>query len=237
MPLANADPVTGSVARLIDSESLVGIEAVLREFAHLAGDDRGSARLREATGDFVDLTRPQHRRALLVWLRSWGCRHLRVADTARSSRALTKWWGRHGSTLPAPGRPLTVLRRRELDAGAAAFAALAAAPAAWRSTPAGRVSVSFGQTAAAKALFAIRPLAFAPWDEPNRATLDLRGEAGYREYLELVAGALRGLSRRLEVSVSKVPAALGRPHSTPPKLVDEYLWMRVNRSPSAILSL
>jgi hypothetical protein len=221
--------VAGPVAEITDTESLAEIEAVLREFAHIAGEDRGSVRLREATGDEVDLTRPAHRRALLVWLRSWGCRHLRVADTARSSRALARWWERHGSTLPSPGRPLTALRRRELDGGAAAYAALSAAPAAWRSTPAGRVSVSFGETAAAKALFAIRPLAFPPWDEPIRAALGLRGEAGYRAYLELVAGVLLDLSKRLGVSVSKVPAALGRPDSTPPKLVDEYLWMRANR--------
>ncbi len=87
--------------------------------------------------------------------------------------------------------------------------------------------MSFGETAAAKALFAIRPLAFPPWDEPIRAALGLGGDAGYRSYLEQVAGALRGLAARLEVPVSAVPAALGRPGSSPPKLVDEYLWMAV----------
>ena len=40
--------------------------------------------------------------------------------------------------------------------------------------------------------------------------------------LLLVADALVGLSKRLGVPVPEVPAALGRPGSTPPQLVDEY---------------
>ena len=205
------------------------IRADLRAFGRLAGDDRASTALRRATAGEVDLSLPAHRGALLTWLRSWGCRHLRVADTARSSRALARWWERDGSVLPAVAQSLTVLPPLQLDAAAAAYAALAATPAAWRSTPAGRVSVAFGQTAAAKALFAIRPLALPPWDEPMRAVLGLVGEAGYREYLQLVAEALLGLSERLGVPVAEVPAALGRPGSTPPQLVDEYLWMRTRR--------
>jgi hypothetical protein len=131
--------------------------------------------------------------------------------------------------LPAPARQVTDLEPLQLDAAAAAYAALAVTPAAWRSTTGGRVSVAFGQTAAAKALFAIRPLALPPWDEPMRTTLGLVGEAGYREYLQLVAQALLGLSKRLGVPVPAAPAALGRPGSTPPQLVDEYLWMRTRR--------
>jgi hypothetical protein len=219
----------GLVAELTGTRSLVLIRADLRAFGRLAGDDSASAALRRATAGEVDLSRPAHRGALLTWLRSWGCRHLRVVDTARSSRALVRWWERDGSVLPAVAQSLTVLRPLQLDAAAAAYAALAATPAAWRSTPAGRVSVAFGQTAAAKALFAIRPLALPPWDEPMRAALGLAGEAGYRDYLQLVAGALIGLSKRLGVPVAEVPAALGRAGSTPPQLVDEYLWMRSRR--------
>jgi hypothetical protein len=131
--------------------------------------------------------------------------------------------------LPGPARTVTTLRPPQLDAAACAYAALAVTPAAWRSTPAGRVSVAFGQTAAAKALFAIRPHALPPWDEPMRAALGLAGEAGYREFLQLVAEALLGLSKRIGVSVKEIPAALGRPGSTPPQLVDEYLWIRTRR--------
>ncbi len=207
------------------------IAAILREFADLTGDDASTSRLRDATGGKVDLAVGAHRTALLTWLRSWGCRHLRVADTRRSSRSLGVWWDRHGASLPKPSRSLVALSHRELGSAAAAFGALAAAPAAWRSMPAGRASVSFGETAAAKTLFAIRPLAFPPWDEPIGVALGLRGAGGpgYGSYLERVAHTLRGLADRLGVPVDELPSALGRPGSSPPKLVDEYLWMRVNR--------
>jgi hypothetical protein len=45
--------------------------------------------------------------------------------------------------------------------------------------------------------------------------------------LRLSAAALDGLARRLAVPVSDLPAALGRPASSPPKLVDEYLLIRI----------
>jgi hypothetical protein len=202
---------------------------VLAGFAALAGGDAASARLREAAGGELDLAIGAHRRALLAWLRAWGCRHLRVADTRRSSRSLASWWGRHGGSLPGRGRPLVVLSRREVDHLAAAFGDLASAPAAWRATPGGRASVTFGQTAAAKALFAIRPMACAPWDAPIRDALGLRGAEGYGSYLEQVGGWLLEQAGRLGVPVAALPAALGRPGSTPPRLVDELLWMRVNR--------
>jgi hypothetical protein len=206
------------------------VEAVLRGFALLAGEDRSSARLREIAGGELDLAVSSHRTALLTWLRAWGCRHLRVADTPRSSRALAVWWGTYGPSLPAPGRSLVALSPRELDAAAEAYQALAAATGASRSAPVGEVSVSFGETAAAKALYAIRPLAFPPWDAPIRSALGLGGRAGFRSYLERVALALRGLADRLGVPVDELPSALGRPGSSPPKLVDEVLWMRVTRA-------
>jgi hypothetical protein len=206
------------------------VQAVLREYGTIAGADRSTARLRAMTGDALDLTRNGHRVALLDWLREWGCRHLRVADSSLSSRALAEWWTRWEASLPEPGRPLVDLSRRQQVTAAEAFGELAAAPAAVRSSLAHRVSVSFGQTAAAKALFAIRPLAFPPWDEPIRTALRLRGSAGYRSYLEQVARALIELSARLGIEVEALPSALGRPASSPPKLVDEYLWMRVSRN-------
>jgi hypothetical protein len=214
--------------QLGSSLPLEGLAATLSGFALLEGEDRGSERLRRVTGGGVDLDVAAHRAALLAWLRSWGCRHLRVADTVTSSRALAEWWRSSGPALPGPRRSLTAMTARELDAAAEAFAALAGAHAAWREASAGSVRVSFGETAAAKALFAIRPLAFPPWDEPIRAALGL----GYREYLEGSARALRALARRLDVPVARVPAALGRPGSSPPKLVDEALWMLVRERPT-----
>jgi hypothetical protein len=49
--------------------------------------------------------------------------------------------------------------------------------------------------------------------------------------LRLSAAALDGLARRLAASVSDLPELLGRPGSSPPKFVGEFLWIRITRRP------
>ena len=112
-----------------------------------------------------------------------------------------------------------------------AYAAFARSPAAFRASSSGDVSVSFGDTAAAKALFAIRPQAVPPWDEPMRKAFGWgRVDAEeYATFLAAVRGSLIGLTRRLRVDPSELPAVLGRPASSPVKIVDEYLWMHITR--------
>jgi hypothetical protein len=41
--------------------------------------------------------------------------------------------------------------------------------------------------------------------------------------------ALDGLARRAGVPIDEVPGLLGRPASSPAKIVDEYLWMTLTR--------
>lgn len=59
---------------------------------------------------------------------------------------------------------------------------------------------------------------------PDRDLVDL----GAQE-LHGIALAFGSLSARAGVPVQDLPAWLGRPRSTPAKLVDEYLWTRVTR--------
>jgi hypothetical protein len=146
------------------------------------------------TGGVPDLGEPAHRRALLAWLRSWGCRHLRVADTARSSAALVRWWRTWSDALPAPSRTLVGLRHDEVERIGRAFAALASLRAAARAATDRDVAVTLGDTAAAKALYALRPQAFPPWDEPIRLAFG-KGRADgdlYARYLGETADALHG---------------------------------------------
>jgi hypothetical protein len=135
--------------------------------------------------------------------------------------------------MPPLAVDLTSLEASQLDQVARAHAALAQTPAAGRTVHARDQDVVFGTTAAAKTLFALRPEAFPPWDEPIRLSFGWRShdESHYRQYLALVADALLGLAWRLHASVSEVPGLLGRPSSTPAKLVDEYLRMRITRGP------
>jgi hypothetical protein len=48
--------------------------------------------------------------------------------------------------------------------------------------------------------------------------------------LRLSAAALEGLAGRLGVPVSELPAILGRPESTLPRIVDEFLMIRIAQS-------
>jgi hypothetical protein len=57
------------------------------------------------------------------------------------------------------------------------------------------------------------------------------GGAAYVELLRLSASALAGLARRLAASVNDLPQILHRPASSPPKLVDEFLWIRITKGP------
>jgi hypothetical protein len=45
-----------------------------------------------------------------------------------------------------------------------------------------------------------------------------------------VREALIGLAERLRVEPSELPAELDRPASSPVKIVDEFLWVRVTRN-------
>jgi hypothetical protein len=211
--------------------SMKDIRSTLAGFAALVGDDRRSNELRTATGGKVDLLLPAHRDALLVWLRQWGCRHLRTADNARSSRALLAWWKRHASDLPASGATLHGLGPAAFAKAGRAHADVAGRPAARRRHGDGEVDVTFGSTAAAKAMFALRPQAFPPWDEPMRAAFGWTGldPSHYEEFLGLSKDALDGLAKRMGVRVNELPEHLGRPDSTPARIVDEYLWMRLTR--------
>ena len=91
--------------------------------------------------------------------------------------------------------------------------------------------MTFGDTAAAKALFAIRPEAVPPWDDPIRRAFGWRQADAddFSRFLDGVKHALSDLSARLAIPVERLPAALGRPEGSAVKIVDEYLWMRITR--------
>jgi hypothetical protein len=206
------------------------IARYLADFGTPAGADASSQRLAHATGGYVDLAVEAHRIAAISWLRSWGCRHLRRADTPKTSQALRTWWEDWGAQLPGYHETLTGLGEADLVLAGRAYGVLRATPAARRSVKGRDVDVAFGDTAAAKLLFALRPQVFPPWDESIRLAFGRPGGAdAYARLLRLSAAALDGLAARLAVGVSDLPESLGRPGSSPPKLVDEFLFVRITR--------
>jgi hypothetical protein len=221
-------PAARILEELRTTMSLDEVAGYLGSFG--AGADSASRKLAEATGDQIDLALPEHRLALINWLRSWGNRHLRRADTALTSEALRGWWEEWGSRLPRDQDSLTGLDDAGMLLAGQSYDDLRARPAARRSVKDTDLDVSFGDTAAAKALYALRPRVFPPWDEPIRRAFGRPGGgAAYVRLLRLSAAALTGLAGRLHVPVADLPALLGRPAATPPRLVDELLLVRVPR--------
>jgi hypothetical protein len=201
-----------------------------RIFGVLAGEDTSSADFRAVTGGIADLGDPEHRDALLRWLRRWGCRHLRRDDNALASEALRDWAGEWEALLPAHGVTLDRLDDDALDRLAAAYGALAERAAGFRAGRREPIPVRFGATAAAKALYALRPDACPPWDEPIRAHHGWDGSASsYRAALERASAELAEAAESAGVAVADLPALIGRPGSSPPRLVDEHDWLRVTR--------
>jgi hypothetical protein len=176
----------------------------------------------------ADATTPAGRDALIRWLRSWGCRNLRVEDHAKTSRSLRAWAVRWVPDLPAGA--LVDLSRKDIARSAEAYSALATRPAAFATRASGPVGVTFGQTAASKAMYALRPAAFPPWDAPMRAALALgEGAAAYQRYLELSADAIRATARHARIDPADLPKAVSRPATTAARLIDEYLWRALTR--------
>ena len=193
--------------------------------------DRSWRSFVDEVGGQVDLGKAAHRRAVTGLLRAWGCRHLRVADDAMTTRALGSWWRSSGALLPPTRRQLTDLDEAALARVGRAYDGLATRPAAHHVRGNRAITVTFGNTAASKALCMVRPRAFPPWDVAITHAFGWRAPGGneYVEYLRGGAQALRDLSRRLGVPVADLPAVLGRPSSSPARIVDEFLWLRLTR--------
>ena len=161
-------------------------------------------------------------------------RHLNRASEAVSTAALSEWaetWVPH---LPEPSRPLPELSTDDITTVAVAYGHLAETVSGARRLTRREVPVHFGPTAAAKTMYALRPNACAPWDDPIRDGLGMGGnDAAYRAYLQIIVRALTQTAARAGVAMKDLPTCVGRPDSSPPKLIDEYLWMRITRAVAA----
>jgi hypothetical protein len=99
--------------------------------------------------------------------------------------------------------------------------------ASHRTLKSGRTTpVTYGPAGAAKTLFVLQPNVFPPWDDEIRRRLRFSKDAtGFRRYLTEVMNTLRELSSEARRPIAALPELVGRPNSSPPKLVDEYNWV------------
>jgi hypothetical protein len=194
--------------------------------------------------------------ALLHWLNQSQCRQFSLAYHDLASRGLLEWHEEFGGALPLKRDHLWEIPAATLERCAGVFDRLAKKVACYRESAAGRTGaaprngsaaspggrgapapgkslVGFGPTAAAKILFVLRPKVFVAWDEPVRTGLRYDGSGcSYVVFLlrlreELLE--LREQCRAFDLELTDLPAALGRPLSTPAQLMDEYYWATVTR--------
>ncbi len=197
----------------------------------ITGDDRDYLEFRRTTNHSPDLSIPEHRQALLKWLRRWGCRQFAVRYSDLASREIQSWWEECSARLPPVDRNLWDIEESEVSSAGAAFSALSARTASRRGKK--RQIVRVGPTGAAKILFAVRPKAMVPWDGSIRATLGYGGDSlAYVRFLEDLKAELTRLSeacRRGRFDLAKMPVRLGYRHATVPKLIDQYYWVTITR--------
>jgi hypothetical protein len=201
-----------------------------RLYAEVAGFDRALATFRERTEGRADLRDGEHRVLTLEWLRRWGCRNLAVEDTRLTLAALETWAASWWDRLQGPDVTLDRLTDAHIELAADAYADLAAMHAAHRRARDRRVAVTFGATAAAKTLYAVRPEAFLPWDDAIRRALGFDGgRDAYRDALRRARAELTEAVADAGCAAAELPAFVGRPASSPPKLIDEHDWVRYAR--------
>ncbi|WP_314243110.1 MmcQ/YjbR family DNA-binding protein [Streptomyces kutzneri] len=216
---AHLDPP--AAPQLPPAPSLAELRSSAEVFNGFAGVDRSWQALREETGHALDLSLAAHRSALHRWLNSWGCRirYPREGEPDTFGAGLAAWGERH--TLAHA--PLARLTRREISRFAAAYEELAALPIGRR---------SLGPTAAAKALYALRPDSVMPWDAAIAKRLHgVRDGAAFARHLELGRSWARTvLEEGGGLDEAALCAGIGRPGVSLAKILDEHLYVTITHA-------
>jgi hypothetical protein len=198
-------------------------------------DDGGYSEFLTETNPALDLRLAQHRNSLLTFLNNWGCRQFAKAYHPHAARRIERWDRRFGNKFFSSTAGILTLTSADLDTVEESYKGLVNGIASKqiRSIKGKNTEVypTFGPVGTAKLLFAFRPQALMPWDDAIRQHFGLDGSASsYRQYLLNVIKwllDLRGECEKHGFTLNDLPVQLGRPKSSLPKLIDEYLWVTV----------
>lgn len=199
-------------------------------YGQLTTYDDSYAELRECVGGALDPYRPHHQTCLFRWLNRWGCRQFALDYHQAAADSLIAWATAWLGHLPGPDVLLTDLTVGEIRRCAEAYDELRQATASFKVRAGRSLRVTYGPTGASKALFALRPHAVPPWDDPIRDGLGASGDLGsFRIYLTNAARTLRALALEAGCTPGELPALVGRSGSSAPKLIDEYNWITMTK--------
>jgi len=190
----------------------------------------------ELRGNFpqLELSQKDQAKALIKWLRSWGCRQFKNDDEDISVSSIMSWYELYKSQIPPPTDCLIdydLTKNKKLIAGF--FSDLSNRKAATKKRGGNNIDVRIGPVGAAKTLFALRPNLFSPWDTPIYKSFQLEGNgSGYVSYLYKIQNELKDV----RVNVSKTSIGwnnlfdyLKKKHNSYPKLIDEYYWITITQ--------
>ena len=214
------------MAALRDGEiPLEAVRAGVSKFAASYGADGSEAGL-AADGGEIDLSLVERRRVLHRWLNAWGCRirYARPGEPDLFDAGIAAWWGRRGAHLATVTGSLSDLSDDQITCLSAAFEDLRSLPIA--RTVAG-TDRTMGPTAAAKALYALRPRAVMPWDLMIAERLHGgRDAVAFMAHLRLGRDWARQLLRDTGWDEPRLAAELGQPGATLARLLDQYCYVR-----------
>ncbi|MGA7630228.1 MAG: hypothetical protein WCB11_05645 [Terriglobales bacterium] len=187
--------------------------------------DGGYFEFLDETAPAFDLTQEPHRKSLLKFLNSWGCR-IEKADFDAATTQIGEWYDGTSSRLFPTTKGLLSLTDSDLDMVEEAFEGLAGRRACKRKT--------FAKVPTAKVLFALRPNALMPWDKSILDHFRLNGSArSYCQHLRWAKERLQELSgecTKRGFELADLPTKIERPLSTVPKLIDEYLYVTLTQN-------
>jgi len=204
-------------------------------YARVTGFDESHARFVRATKGSPDLALAKHRKKLLIWLNSWGCRQFARKWHDLASEEIRSWYEEYRDTLPATDKDLWELSTSELAEAETAYASLSKLTASRyrRKDKPELLKKTAGPTGAAKILFALRPRAFLAWDGAIREHFGYDGSAAsYLAYLEGVVLALKALEaecRLRGLKLTDLPRELGTRSPSVVQLIDMYYWITITR--------
>ena len=181
----------------------------------------------------LEFSNSAHQEVVLTFLRKWGCRQFKKEDQAISTRSLQEWYEKHSISLPEHDQKLIDLTDSVIVSFAAMFNDLQVRQACSKKYSEKEGTSSIGPVGASKVLFSLRKHVFAPWDGPIRKRFRLSNDGkGYCKYLLQIKQDLLELQQTciaFGISLQELLLKLNRPHTSLPKLIDEYMWVSVTR--------
>lgn len=212
-----------------EAPTFADLRAAADVFNGFTGVDRSWLALRERTRPGLDPARADHRDALLRWLNSWGCRirYPRAGEPAPFDTGVAGWWATWSDTLPHG--TLAGLDDAAVAAFGRAYGDLVTLP-----VTTGRSVRSLGPTAAAKALYALRPEAIMAWDAAIAERLHgTRDAAAFTRHLTLGRDWASAVLAETGAAEAELPGLVGRPDVPLSKILDEFLYVRLSMRSSA----